>query len=249
MSSVEILLLTEDTGDDAFAVLEQICRKMLRLVDDRADVRKVACVPADPPARQAMNFNGYRDRKNRQKRVDLVETLATWLMKNKAAFVIVHVDGDRVWSASQEGRAGTMGEAAFDFKQLILPSLELLLRDHGDEALTTVRLGHLFLAVPYKHMEAWLFQNTAALRQIYGRHYPAGHADLAIISRWEANPGLLDEEPDPKKTLARRDRDNLALAETFPARKALEVGKSFAATVERLSACGALRSVLAEIRF
>lgn len=234
-----ILLLTEDSGADAPQVLRALTERTLRLVAPGTDMDRVALVPAEAPARQAMRFNGWkaRDGEGHKKRTELARALATQLARqDRAAFVFFHVDGDRPWSESQRG---ALSENVNAFERQVLPGVRLLLEQHGQ----VERLDRLFLIVPFYSVEAWLYQNTDELVRLYARHHP-GHADLATLEAWRAQPGDLDEVPQVKRRLIVRDQHNLQLAQVFPARRAHEVEKSYHRLVEQLRASAPLISAL-----
>lgn len=101
MSPFHCLILTEDSGQKSFVVVEGIARRMLRLLGEGAAVDLVEVEPGDERARRAMGFNGYRSTRPRDghRRIDIAAAIVTQLLRDDMPrFVIVHVDGDCRWS-------------------------------------------------------------------------------------------------------------------------------------------------------
>lgn len=243
-----LLLLTEDSGGQGVETLRAIVGKMLRLVEPMADVNRVGFDPAEGPARAAMNFNGWKDRgpAGDRKRIDLRTSIATQLLhRDGLGFVVLHFDGDLRWSDSEGGTQGPNWEA---FRRLLLPAIELLLRQKNQPE----RIAQLLFVVPFRCMESWLYQNRDLALRIYREQGTAPAQDLKRFEQdWCDDPGALDEQAQCPKDLVRlADRHNQRLAaEQFPAERTYQLGKSFAASVDRLRTCAPLVEALQTVRF
>jgi hypothetical protein len=243
-----LLLLTEDSGGQGVETLRAIVGKMLRLVEPLADLRRVGFEPGDAAARTAMNFNGWKERgpAGDRKRLDLRQSIATRLLRQDGlGFVVLHFDGDLRWGESEGGTTGPNWEA---FRRLLLPGIELLLQKKNQPE----RIKHLLYVVPFRCMESWLYQNRDLALRIYREEGAAPAQDLRRFEQeWRDDPGALDEQDQCPKDLVRlADRHNQRLAaEHFPAERTYQLGKSFAASVERLRACGPLLLALQTVRF
>ena len=99
---LSVLVLTEDTGDDAHDTISAVARKLLLLLEPGLDERRLYFERADKPARAGMGFNCYKSGSPRDygKKVLLAQAIATHLLTDDVrTAVFVHVDGDRAWSA------------------------------------------------------------------------------------------------------------------------------------------------------
>lgn len=235
--ALRVMLLTEDSGDDAPRVLERVVERLLRMVSPGCDPRAVLVLPQQPHAQRAMQFLTFRARKAHRARVDLAREIVDRLTdEGPPTFVMVHVDGDRAWTE----RARPPVHVA-EFEDHVIPGVEEGLRALGVDG----RRDHIRFVVPHYSMEAWLYQRVDRLRELYAAH----HRDLELIASWEADPGALDEVIMPKEILSIGDKHNIDLAERLPGRKLLDIGKSFAATVEDLRGCRALMVALEQTSF
>lgn len=206
MSSISILLLTEDGSKDAHDVLAALTERMLRLVDPSADLRKVRFEPANERARAAVN-------------------------------------GDMTWSESASGEKHANRPR---FEQVILGGVLQHLDARGQRA----QAARILFLSPYYSVEAWLFQNSSELLRVYAEHHAGNARDLDLLSRWAADPSLLDEVRQIKEALQIKSQHNLRLARgSFPAAKVRDVGKSFARAVADLEGCAELREALAAARY
>lgn len=249
-----LLLLTEDSGGQGYAVLQAITEKMLRLIDPAADIKRIhyypasnaSQSPAETAACAAMNFNGWKDRgaTGHRKQIDLCQAIATRLLRSDG-FVVLHFDGDLRWADSQGGMQGPNWEA---FRERLLPRIKLLLQQKNQPE----HIDKLLLLVPFRCMESWLYQNSETALRIYHEGGSAPREDLRRFEEeWRQDPGQLEEtERCPKDLVRIADRHNRRLAkEQFPAERVYQLGKSFAASVERMRACEPLLTALQTIRF
>lgn len=243
-----LLLLTEDSGGQGVETLRAIVGKMLRLVEPLANLDRVGFDPAEGPARTAMNFNGWKEHgpAGDRKRLDLRTSIATRLLRGDGlGFVVLHFDGDLRWADSAGGSQGPNWEA---FRRLLLPGIELLLQTKNQPD----RISHLLFVVPFRCMESWLYQNRDLALRIYREQSGAPAQDLQRFEQdWRDDPGALDEQERCPKDLVRlADRHNQRLAaEQFPAERTYQLGKSFAASVDRLKSCEPLVVALQTVRF
>lgn len=99
---LSVLVLTEDTGDDAHTTVSSVAKKLLLLLEPGLDERRLSFGRADERARAGMGFNCYASRSPRDydKKVRLAQVIATHLLiDDLRTAVFVHIDGDRAWSA------------------------------------------------------------------------------------------------------------------------------------------------------
>ena len=239
-AALRVMLLTEDSGEDAHEVLRHVVERALRAAQDNLDMEQVEVLPRTQGSRQAMQFLSFRARKAHRARVDLARELVDRLTDDGApTFILVHVDGDRTWAE----RVDPPTHVA-EFREHILPGVRNGLAQLG----VLERSEHLLFVVPHYSIEAWLYQNTPRLRALYAKA-PADHPNLVDLDAWKHNPGALDEVPGPKDRLSIHDRHNLDLARTLPGGKLMAVGKSFTATVLHLRACEPLVRALRQATF
>jgi hypothetical protein len=256
MPCLSVLLLTEDSGADAFALFQRLAKELLKQVD--ASVQTQPEVLAFEPVRskealQALHANVWKsDKKNDHgKQVELVRTLATQLLlENGWAFF--HFDGDRAWADrdSSENNSKFKARVWEKVRLLIQMKLEEQEKQGGKasvskdtEARATQRMSRLKPVVPFYSIEAWLFQNTRAAVQLCERHY--GGRDAEQFQQWERDRTALDEVLKPKEQTCLGAKHNLELASnSFPTRELQAAGKSFAAVVQALSQDVELREAL-----
>jgi hypothetical protein len=112
---------------------------------------------------------------------------------------------------------------------------------------TPLPLDRLLLVCPFRSIEAWLYQNVETAVAVCRREHRGHH--VADLQAWRDRRGEIDELLAPEKVVCLGKDFNLELAKNaFPAREAYEVKKSFAETVDRLAACGALVAALERTR-
>jgi hypothetical protein len=247
-----IAILTEDSGKDGRATVETLVRRMLHLVVPGFGSHRVHFVPRDPREEEAMHGNVWKtDGKNPQeheRRVRLLRYIARKLSLPDT-FVLFHIDGDRTW-----GERHTSENTA-KFERLVRNALpQVADRGRANGPRTKVRaqtnadppplhLEHLLLICPFRSIEAWLYQNLRAAIDICGHEHRGAH--VIELQAWEGQRGEFDELPAPEEVVCLRKTSNLELGERgFPAREVYEVKKSFAESVDRLRACGALSRAL-----
>ncbi len=248
---ISVLLLTEDTGNDAHAVLRAVVEKlMFAAARVSFDVSQIDFERADERARKAMGFNLYRSASpdDHLKQLDLAQTIATKLLRRgPEAFVFVHIDGDRRWS---ERGGPKLGEALCDnhaaFIKNVLRRVRLLLEAQQ----RTERLERILLVLPFYSVESWLYQNTREVQRICSLYAPRHDRDRRQFQEWADAPALLDEAHQPKlKVPTFKDKYNLELAGSLPARKILALGLSFTDSVARLQRCAPLAEALLSLQY
>lgn len=239
-----ILVLTEDSAAEGHAVIEALCKRMLRLIDSSCQTQRIHFEPANDQARVAMRGNVWKSTspRDRQRRVDLIRAIATKLCEH-GGFVVFHVDGDRVWSER------STAENPAKFGKVIEEAVRTLLiagdnrRPPMLEAEAAMRLKRLRLLVPYYSIEAWLYQHTdtaiSLCRQRYGGH------SVERFEEWRKDRGLLDEVAKVKETVCLGARHNAELAGSgYPVDDVYKADKSWAAAVDSLLDCGELCAAL-----
>jgi hypothetical protein len=248
---MRVLLLSEDSARDAAATLGALAREMFRLLDPEVQPRRIGFEPAgDPEARQAMRANRWRSRNTGDygQSVALRRLIATWLMQDMRV-VVFHYDADVTWS----GREACLTRA--QFQEQILRPVRVLIEGQvvnerpgilpGELASSVEdRLRRLLAVVPTYSIESWLYQNTREALAICAETHRSAHAET--IRSWEADRGLLDEQPQPKDTYCLGSTYNLRLASgSFPAAEVHAAKKSFYAAVTDMAGCPPLVAMLA----
>ena len=248
MAPFHCLILTEDSGQGSFEVVDGIARKMLHLLGDGAAIDLVRVEPGDERARRAMGFNGYRSTKPRDdhRRIDIAAAIVTQLLRDDMPrFVIVHVDGDRRWS--ERGPAsGAICELQGLFERNIVRRVREGLRQKGRPE----RLERLLYIIPFWSIEAWLYQNSTELQKIYDEEPRRHERDAELLRKWREDPSDLDEVERPKaRALTFQDGYNQRLAKTFPGRKVYDLGLSFTHSVDGLKRCEPLFVALKALKY
>lgn len=247
-SVISFLLLTEDTGEHAFATQKALTEKMLHLVAEGCAVRRIDFQPGDEPTRAGMGFNAYISTESRdyRKKIDLAGAIATHLLRDDiTAFVLVHIDGDRNWTDRGEHPLARCSNQEIFVRTIVRP-VEAILEQEGRPEL----IERLRYMLPFWSVEAWLYQNSVELAAICAEHAPRHERDANILRDWRSDPACLDSVVRPKATATTlQDRYNARLARSLPARKIYDLGLSFAATVDGLKACSVLTTALETLRY
>lgn len=228
-----VLVLTEDSGEQAHATWETLLKKTFGVLVTGTRTHRIAFDPQSAREKAATSGNRWQStrREDQAKIVDLRRTIATRMLeRDPPGFVAFHVDGDRPWS----DRASAHNPQRFD--DLIRAPVAALIREMltAQNRLEELegRLRHLVLLVPYYEIEAWLYQNIEEVRvRCCGKAEHREHID-----RWEADRASLDEEIRPKKEAlpCLADQHNEALAKAFDADVVLAAGASYDAAVTHL---------------
>ncbi|HEY8378709.1 MAG TPA: hypothetical protein VIK91_19590 [Nannocystis sp.] len=225
-----VLLLTEDTGDDAHAVIAAVVKKVLLLMEPSLDLGRLVFARADERARAAMGFNCYKSRNPRDydKKLRLAQAVASHLLREDCpTAVFVHIDADRRWSARDPEH---LCDSVFCFQQEIVERVRSILAARG----AAEKIEHLALLVPFWSVESWLFQNTEEALRICAETHPRHESAVSLFERWRVHPEELDEQKEPKELVSFGAKYNRRLAENgFPAKRLRQLGLSFAHAVER----------------
>ena len=151
-------------------------------------------------------------------------------------FVVHHFDADRTWKERDP-------DAPLDAKPVqrdIVDHVRAVLRFNNvpDPEIDAMMTRYLRL-VPYREIEAWLYQNTEQVHERACRRSQCGC--VARLDQWRTDRGLLDELSDPPAALpCVGKRHNLELVERYPTKAVYTAGKSLAAAVDTMFACDAL---------
>jgi hypothetical protein len=245
--ALSVLLLSEDGSAQAPAVLEALARKILRWLEPTLVEDRVRLEPSNDREREAMRGHTWkgRDGRGHHARVALARRITTKVLE-RDGFVFVHVDGDCAWSERRDGAC--VNEADFDGKvgiQVRQGLTDVAAKHPGVNPVERASQRILFL-VPHHSIEAWLYQAHDAALRLCETQY--GGRDAERFRGWKSAPHELDEVSKPKDATCLGNKHNDELAKVFPAPAVHALGKSFAATVERIAANAALREALAKAR-
>ncbi|WP_147443657.1 hypothetical protein [Corallococcus sicarius] len=253
---MSILLLTEDSGSEAFETFKKLAKEILKQVDEHTQTQptRLSFEPVrNEAALRALQANVWKSDKarDRPKQVELVRTLATQLLR-ETGWALFHFDGDRTWAERSSS------ENVDKFKQLVCDKVQLLILDHLTqkarqekkpvaqhevEAQVLRKMARLKRVVPFYSIEAWLFQNTQEAIRLCDLHH--GGRDAERFRQWEQERSAIDEVSKPKDQVCLGAKHNQALASVgFPTREAYGAGCSFAAVVDYFNQDEELRKAL-----
>jgi hypothetical protein len=239
--AITFVLYSEDSARDSLATVEQLLRGMLRRVCDSVKMNHVRIEPALPAEdRVSGSFWKSREKSRDGQRLRrlLVRAVARHLALGKIVFF--HVDADAVWAGWRS--CENLNE---HWPRFCADVLTVLGRAEGEKLRDQTELEQvLILAMPFYELESWAFANTRRLRELLTRQ-----EDLAAFARWEQELGTLDEIASIKDVLTIADAHNLELVQPkhgFPVAELAEAGKSYAATLVRLTASVMVRRGLEE---
>jgi hypothetical protein len=259
-AELKFLLLSEDSGKHWPTVQQRIVRLLLRSIDEEADLHRVSFDPIDDQSvRRALRANRWREHKKDGPFEEsfrlLLASIATHVAQS-TNFCAFHYDGDRPWAA----RSTSTSDADFErivrarLRHFIAQRLETngVAPEERDERVQRM-LDRVLPVVPCYSIEAWLFQNTAALRVACESRSAEANVVRACHEQcgaWEADRALLDEVEQVKEQVCAKDSANDALAASltnsvFDA--VIAADKSLAATRERWARCALLRQALAAV--
>lgn len=242
LKDAAILVLTEDGGKDgkhAFETVKSLVKRLLVFLDTRCQTNRIDFTPANDEAREILVGNKFvgtgaaarRDPRRRQ----LYQVIAAQLRLDDG-FVIHHFDGDCPWR-DRDVRAPL---EAKPIQRDILDHVRALLElNNVPPAEIDTMLARYLRLVPYREIEAWLYQNTEVARRLVCGMPHCGC--LARLDRWRADRTLLDEIPDPPAELACVGKaHNRALTDAFPTQAVYEARKSLQTSVDAMFECPAL---------
>ena len=235
-----VLTLTEDGGKDgtrAFETIEALVRCLFKYLDKDCRTSRIDFVPATGEAREVLVANQYTNRRDPRRR-QLYQLVAAQLRLGDG-FVVHHFDGDRTWG--ERDRKNPL--EAKPIQKEILDHVRALLALKGvtSEEVETMLQRYLRL-VPYREIEAWLYQNTEQTRDFAcGRPQCGCYAKL---DGWRDDRTRLDEVPHPPDALpcvGKRHNKELAASMSVELLESVHhAGKSLAATINALRECPAL---------
>lgn len=225
-----ILVLTEDSGEQAHITWEILLRKTFGVLVAGTRTHLIEFEPQTDKEKVATRGNRWKstDPQDLPAIIDLRRTIATKLLEDDpSGFVLFHIDGDRPWS-DREG-----AENPRKFEDLIRTPVATLVEERlatlGRAGEIEPRLRHLVVLVPYFELEAWLYQNIdEARKRCCGR---PEHVEM--LDRWAESRASLDDVIRPKKEALPcvSDRYNEALARGFNPDVVLAANASYAAAV------------------
>lgn len=242
VSQISILLVSEDSADDAIPVLKAIVKKMIYLIDGNF---KESSRTFEPLASQEARYISHghlwksKDKRDWPKQIAFIRALATKLAEGETSFIFFHVDGDRAWETSENG---TVCDHVEPFRRFIAERVSHVVSVRPNSQNTAEAFKEAFHArtlfiIPFYSIESWLYQNTAMGLELSKKHYQG--RDATRFETWAQNPALLDEEIKPKEIICFGSKHNRALAESgFPSSKLYNVvNKSFTRCVDTLLMC------------
>ncbi len=237
-----VLILTEDggpNGTNAFKTIEALTKKLLRYLVKGCDPDKLDFPPLiDEDVRLILVGNAYTGRRDPRRR-KLHQIIATQLRLDDG-FVVHHFDGDRRWEDRDE-------KAPLDAKPVqteILKHVRVIFEQQRLSATEIDAMLRRYLRlVPYREIEAWLYQNTETARAFSCRR---AHCDCTSkLDQWRADRTLLDEVPKPPAALPCVGKlHNLALVTGLPVKEIDAANKSLTATLNAMRGCDALIDTL-----
>ncbi|WP_257457906.1 hypothetical protein [Archangium lipolyticum] len=249
-----ILVLSEDSGDQAQPTIQKLLKEALKLVVEGADLNpkriRLDPLPENESARKAVRANQWKERPPTRETILLLGRIAAQLMQS-TGFVVFHFDTDRVWTERHES------ENRQKFEEIIREGVRRILRGEAAQPIDPrprptltaeqieAALERLIILSPCYSIESWLYQATKELLEYCrGRHERDEH--VRLIESWSANRALLDDVLKPKDDVLPcvADHHNEELAKTFPAEDVWFAERSFFESVERLRSCSALVKAL-----
>jgi hypothetical protein len=172
---LSILTISEDSSDDSHETIAAIAKKMLLLIDPHTQTHRIEFEPQNERAARAMQGSKWKSRspRDRQKLIDLWETIATKVVEDPIipGFVLFHVDGDRKWAE----RATSENVQRFEeiLQIHVGPIVADTLAKKGRSVEFTARMTRVRRLVPFYSIEAWVYQNTSVARRLCEEH--CGH--------------------------------------------------------------------------
>ncbi|MBX3467411.1 MAG: hypothetical protein KF878_11015 [Planctomycetes bacterium] len=195
----------------------------------------------------------------------VVGELATLLRQGK--FVLVHIDGDTVWSQRTTSTAVEHFDqrVAEPVRKRLVAAIQLQARQGGPHrrrqrptaspapeapapdaaAQAAAALERLRLASPHYSVEAWLYQATERATALARAHHDG--RDVETFETWARDRGAVDEVHGLPDTVCLGRHHNAELAAALTAAVVDEVvgtGKSLAACVDHLRRCAPLVAAL-----
>jgi len=249
-----ILVLTEDSGDQAQPTIQKLLKEVFKLLVDGVDLNpariKLEPLPQNERARLALRGNQWKEHAPTREKVLLLGAIAAQLAQ-PAGFVVFHFDTDRVWaerhaSENRQKFEKSIRDGVRPFlRGEMAPPLNPLPRPTLTAEQIEAALGRLLILSPCWSIESWLYQATKELLA-YCQEQHTSDEHIQLIESWARDRTRLDSVPKPKKVLEScvGAQHNEALAKAFPAEDVWYAERSFYESVERLRACTALVKAL-----
>lgn len=235
------LILTEDggpNGKNAFETVRRLTAKLFTYIDRSSNTNEIEFEPATEEARKVLVSNQWVAPDHPQ-RYRLHQFLAAQLRLDNG-FIVHHFDGDSRWgdrNHSEPLEAKPVQAEILNHVRVILEG-----KEEDLDRVNRMMLRYLRL-VPYREIEAWLYQNTEKVRAFAcGR--PTCRC-LKQLDEWREDRRLLDEVEDPVRALPCVGKShNKELLQGFPTHEVYEVEKSLTMSVNEMLDCQDLLDAL-----
>lgn len=252
-----ILILTEDGSNHASATIEMLVRELLRHCSPGIRVDRLDFEPANEDARKLLAGNQFPDAKKYIERTRLHQTIADKLVAEDG-FVFQHIDADRRWKERERNPSVNLANLE---RHILIPVRRLVdaryrgssprprrrkaLQTNGltEAELTSKvneRMTRYIRLVPYREIEAWLYQNTRVATRLCQANPRCRGVHATQLAAWAADRGALDEVEHPSDALCFGKHHNSELVRGYPTAEVVAAGKSLAAAVDAMLGCDAL---------
>lgn len=241
MTTIRVLVLTEDSGKQAIPVIQVLVRSAFRLLALSHDPRRITIhpLPSNEGAIRACHANRWKDPRSPE-RPRLLALIAGHLLQD-GGVVVFHVDSDTTWTSR------STSENRQKFEAIIRRGVKAVLCGSApnpiarrpvkylDATEAEAALGRLVVMHPCYSIESWLYQAVDdVLARCRAKHANEDHQRQ--IESWRSNRALLDEVSRPKEMLdCVADRHNDDLAALFPAADVHAAMRSWAEFIEALT--------------
>lgn len=251
-----ILVLTEDSGEQAQPTIQRLLKEALKLLVEGVDLnpKRIRLEPLteNEPALLAVRANQWKEQPPTIETIRLLDLIATRLVE-PAGFVVFHFDTDRMWTERHTSENRQKFETLIRARVRRILSGEFPAPRFGPPRprpkLTAeqieMALGRLLVLSPCYSIESWLYQATKEVLA-YCQECHDSEAHVLLIESWSADRKLLDDVSRPKHEALTcvGDLHNEALAKAFPAEEVWLAERSFFESVERLRTCSSLVEAL-----
>lgn len=231
---VNVLIITEDTGKGSFELFRNLINSILREIITDFQSQLIEYVRIDARHSEVLSGNSWMQKRPRNKKLrDSIYRLKREIIQyllGKQAFVFWHIDGDMKWCEFTKKGSCLNLEKLNDFLAPITAELDT----HRNNKAPNLPKDKILKLLPFYSVEAWLYQNSAALQKI--------NEDTSDIKN--RAPQELDEILMVKEFFKIKAKYNLELSKQFPYQKVYALGKSFHHTVEELKrGCGFIKAI------
>ncbi|MCW8137533.1 MAG: hypothetical protein KIT58_01360 [Planctomycetota bacterium] len=260
-----IVPVSEDGSKRTHDTWAHLVRRLARAVEPACSTAPSLLRVEAPTTSLRTSARGSGLRRRQPSEV-VVGELATLLQQGK--FVLVHIDGDTVWSQRTTSTAVEHFEqrVAEPVRKRLVAAIQLQSRQGGphrrrqrptaspapeasaaDAAAqaAAAALERLRLVSPYYSVEAWLYQATERAIALAKTHHDG--ADVETFQAWARERGAVDEVHGLPDTVCLGRQHNAELAAGLTAAVVDDVvgaGKSLAACVDHLRRCAPLVAAL-----